>query len=133
MVSNSSSVPRRMLRNSGIRPMPSGSNRQTSSVMPGRMVGFTMPTTPRQLENDIALPPALLLVRRNIPLRDVARVRFAVAARRVAVTAAARALQKEALAGLQFEPRRGLGLDFLVGADPDDKAGRAAGLPAAKP
>src|ERR1700683_3744822 len=40
-----------MLRNSGMRPMPSGSNRQTSSVTPGRMVGLIMPTTPRQLEN----------------------------------------------------------------------------------
>src|SRR5262245_48582055 len=44
-----------MLRKSGIRPMPSGSSRQTSSVMPGRMVGLTMPTTPRQLENDILI------------------------------------------------------------------------------
>src|SRR5262245_22374486 len=128
MVSNSSSVPRRMLRNSGIRPMPSGSRRQTSSVMPGRMVGFTMPTTPRQLENDIALPPVLFVIRRNIPLSDVARLRFAVAAGRIAVTAAASALQEEALAGLQLEACRGLGLGFLVGSHPNDKAGRAAGV-----
>jgi hypothetical protein len=51
MVANSSSVPRRMLRNSGMRPMPSGSRRMTSSVTPGRKVGLILPTTPRQLEN----------------------------------------------------------------------------------
>src|SRR3954465_12720844 len=53
MVSNLSSVPRRMLRNSGMSPMPSGRSRQTSSVIPGRMVGLTMPTTPRQLVKDM--------------------------------------------------------------------------------
>ena len=36
-------------------PMPSGSSRMVSSVTPGRMVGLMMPTTPRQLENGIAL------------------------------------------------------------------------------
>ena len=51
MPSNSSAVPRRMLRNSGMSPMPSGSRRMTSSVTPGRMVGLIIPTTPRQLEN----------------------------------------------------------------------------------
>ena len=51
MVSNSSAVPRRMFKNIGMSPMPSGSSRMTSSVTPGRMVGLIMPTTPRQLEN----------------------------------------------------------------------------------
>ena len=50
MAANSSSVPRRILRNNGMSPMPSGSRRMTSSVTPGRMVGLIMPTTPRQLE-----------------------------------------------------------------------------------
>src|ERR1700730_13519064 len=45
-----------MLRNSGMRPIPSGNSRQTSSVTPGRMVGLIMPTTPRQLENAIRGP-----------------------------------------------------------------------------
>src|SRR6516164_2084773 len=53
MPANSSSVPRRILRNNGMSPMPSGSRRMTSSVTPGRMVGLIMPTTPRQLENFI--------------------------------------------------------------------------------
>src|SRR5580704_10537711 len=56
MVWNSSAVPRLMLRNSGMRPMPSGSSRQTSSVTPGRIVGLIMPTTPRQLENAMGEP-----------------------------------------------------------------------------
>src|SRR5262245_56288651 len=59
MVSNSSSVPRLILRNNGMSPMPSGSRRQTSSVIPGRMVGLTIPTTPRQLENDMNVSSAL--------------------------------------------------------------------------
>src|SRR3977135_3254859 len=45
-----------MLRNSGMSPMPFGNSRQTSSVMPGRMVGLTMPTIPRQLENAMRSP-----------------------------------------------------------------------------
>src|SRR5438105_14465985 len=61
MVWNSSSVPRRMSRKSGMSPMPSGSSRHTSSVTPGRMVGLIMPTTPRQLEN--AITPSLLICR----------------------------------------------------------------------
>src|ERR1700752_2717174 len=61
-----------MLRNSGMRPMPSGNSRQTSSVTPGRMVGLIMPTTPRQLENAMRGPfDALSIVgaRRGSTLR----------------------------------------------------------------
>src|SRR5262245_42977832 len=108
-----------MLRNSGIRPMPSGKRRQTSSVIPGRMVGFTMPTTPRQLENDIASPPAFLFpLVRDIALGGIARAGRSVALGGIAIAAAARALRDEFVAGLQFEARRSLGLDLLVGAGP---------------
>src|SRR5436190_2593138 len=62
MVSNSSSVPRRTLRNSGMSPMPSGSRRMTSSVTPGRKVGLIMPTTPRQLEKAMAVLPHVMRV-----------------------------------------------------------------------
>src|SRR5262249_24306915 len=61
MAANSSCVPRRILRNSGMSPMPSGSRRTTSSVTPGRMVGLIMPTTPRQLENAMRLPPSAIV------------------------------------------------------------------------
>src|SRR5215472_13271933 len=104
MVSNSSSVPRRMLRKSGMSPMPSGNSRQTSSVTPGRMVGLIMPTTPRQLENAMAPLESLLFIvalrcfRRHIALGQILGKRGGVAAARIAVAAAARALQEEALA-----------------------------------
>src|SRR5215510_12435528 len=131
MPANSSCVPRLMLRNSGISPIPSGSKRQTSSVMPGRMVGFTMPTTPRQLENDIVASPAFLFpFVRNIALGGIARACRGVAPGWIAVAAAARALRDEFVAGLQFEARRGLGLNFLIGVGPHHKAGRGAGLAA---
>src|ERR1051326_1620404 len=57
---NSSSVPRRMLRNTGMHAMPSGNNLTTSSVTPGRMVGLIMPTMPRQLVNAMLAPSAAM-------------------------------------------------------------------------
>src|SRR3954471_21673 len=53
---NSATVPSWMFRNEGITPIPSGSSRMNSSNDPGRMVGLTTPTTPRQLVNDTAHP-----------------------------------------------------------------------------
>src|SRR5262245_62165452 len=141
MVLNSSSVPRRMFRNSGRQAMPSGSSRMTSSVTPGRMVGLIMPTTPRQLENAIYRPAVVMrcaaagatlsfvgavVLRgcrlRNIAFGNVALQRGAVALPRIAITAAACALQQETLAGLHLDPRRGRRLVFLLGADPYHKA-----------
>ena len=116
--------------------MPSGSRRQTSSVMPGRMVGLTMPTTPRQLENDIALPPDFLLpfvhlAGRNIAFRHIAGECLSVALGRIAVAAAARALYQEFLARLQLEARRGRRLEFLIGAEA--RTTKRAGVPASPP
>src|SRR5580700_9969232 len=174
MVSNSSSVPRRMFKKIGMSPMPSGSSRMTSSVTPGRMVGLIMPTTPRQLENAMvflsfvcspdvalaksgtaapalrhspsksgvkalkapcglrALPPVVPLRRagRHISLGHIAGKRGAVAAVRVAVSAAAGALQEKALAGFHLDAGRGLGLQFLPGAEPQHEARAGAGLAA---
>src|SRR5207237_2333095 len=51
-------VPSLRLRNSGRTPIPSGSMRINSSSPPGRSVGLTHPTTPRQLVNAmVALLP----------------------------------------------------------------------------
>src|SRR2546427_102344 len=65
MAANSSSVPRWILRNNGMSPMPSGSRRMTSSVTPGRRVGLIMPTTPRLAPSDAARREAALVVAAN--------------------------------------------------------------------
>src|SRR5262249_52605487 len=139
MVANSSSVPRRILRNNGISPMPSGSRRMTSSVTPGRNVGLIMPTTPRQLENFItdfsvvevgaagrsaALLAIVLLgcVGRDISLGHITGKRGTIAAARVAAAAAARALQQKPLARLHLVAARRRRLVFLRGGEADDEA-----------
>src|SRR6266567_6793743 len=167
MLSNSSSVPRRIFRNNGMSPMPSGSSRMTSSVTPGRMVGLIMPTTPRQLENAIVPIPEVVLAKarthapcplvrlrrmgpgstagttqvlsaifllrrvgRDIAFGQIAGKRGGVAVAWIAVAAAAGALQEEALAGRHLDPGRGLGLEFLLGAEPHHEARAGAGLAA---
>src|SRR5262249_24405989 len=146
MVANSSSVPRRILRNNGMRPMPSGSRRMTSSVTPGRNVGLIMPTTPRQLEKamlqtsrsgalrmrTVALRAIVLLhaVGRDISLGHITGKRGAIAAARIAAAAAAGALQQEALAGLHLVTARGWRREFLRGGEPDDEARAASRLSA---
>ena len=44
---NSAMVPWRILLNSGMTPIPSGSMRISSSSEPEPLVGFTVPTMPR--------------------------------------------------------------------------------------
>src|SRR4051812_37369037 len=133
-----------MLRNSGISPMPSGSSRQTSSVMPGRMVGLTMPTTPRQLENAICeflafLPFNLFRVGAgyarpgDVPFRYIARNRRCVALARVAVAAGAGALQQKALPRFHVDPRRRRRLEFLRRAHTHHETGTAAFFTAIDP
>src|SRR5262245_62426686 len=139
MVANSSSVPRRILRNNGINPMPSGSRRMTAPVTTGPKVVLTMPTPPRQRENFItdfavvevggagrsaALLAIVLLgcVGRDISLGHITGKRGAIAAARIAAAAAARALQQKALARLHLVAARRLRLVFLRGGEPDDEA-----------
>src|SRR5262249_46359003 len=140
MVSNSSAVPRRMLRNSGMSPMPSGSRRMTSSVTPGRRVGLIMPTTPRQLENAMTMCPPrryaspysffLGSVGRDISLGYVAGKRGRIARVRIAAAAAACALQEEALARAHLVASRRGRCIFLCGAEADDEARAAPRLAA---
>src|SRR5215467_2109581 len=142
MAANSSSVPRRMLRNNGMSPMPSGSKRITSSVTPGRMVGLFMPTTPRQLEKPITDflvggKPSLARQRRlravilrrprcrDISLGYIAGKRSAIAPVGIAIAAAACALQQKALALLHLvASRRHRG--FPRGAEAGDEARSAS-------
>src|SRR5579863_4693809 len=49
-------LPARTLSDSGTTPIPSGRMRINSSSVPGRRVGFTMPTTPRQSVKLITFP-----------------------------------------------------------------------------
>src|SRR6266481_3228831 len=53
---NSSSVPRLKFKYTGTTPMPSGNKRMNSSREPGRWVGLTTPTTPRQLAKTMRYP-----------------------------------------------------------------------------
>src|SRR5438105_432302 len=136
MVSNSSSVPRRMSRNSGMSPIPSGRSRHTSSVTPGRMVGLIMPTTPRQLENAIACSRRLFAVvsacafRGHVAFLDVGRNGRAIAQLRIAVAAAARALQEEAFARVHIHARGSSRLELSRTAEPHHEAGTTPVLPA---
>src|SRR5262245_50259781 len=135
---NSSSVPRLMLRNSGMSPIPSGSRRQTSSVMPGRMVGLTIPTTPRQLENDICCSLSrcrsrLRGLRADIPFRHVTRQGGTIALIWFAIAAPAGALQQKALARAHLDARGGRSLALLRRAEPQHEPGALAIAATGKP
>src|SRR5215213_6366471 len=115
-----------MLRNSGMSPMPSGSSRQTSSVMPGRIVGLTMPTTPRQLENAICESFQLFVGAGDISFGNIAGYCCRITLVRVTVATGARALQQKTLACFHFNARRGRRFEFLGRADTHYEAGAAA-------
>src|ERR1700674_2913717 len=72
-------------------------------------------------------------LRRHISLADIVGKRGGVARPRMAATAAARALQQEALAGAHLVAARRRCHKFLRGAEPDDEARAAAGLAALDP
>src|SRR5258708_40159562 len=65
---------------------------------------------------------------RHIAFGQIARKRSGIAAARIAVTAAAGALQQEAVAGRHLDAGRGLGLELLLGAEQHHEAGAAARL-----
>src|SRR5712692_5594414 len=81
----------------------------------------------------VALLSVVLFSRRlcrHISLDQIAGKRGRIAPARVAVAAAARALQEESLAGRHLIAARRRRHVFLLGAEPDDEAGAASGLAA---
>src|SRR5262245_50282682 len=111
-----------------MRPIPSGRRRMTSSVTPGRSVGLIMPTTPRQLENAMLRPLRLLFavgfcrsLHRHISLGQIAGKRCGLALSGVAISAAARALQQEAVAHLHLVTA-GRRLALACGPEPGHEA-----------